>query len=311
MMDPAFEQAAFSLGEAVVSEPVRSRFGYHLIEVTAIEGGEPAPFEEVREQLARELGGGGAETAYFELAEQLANLTYESPDSLIPAAETLDLEVQTSDWIERSGGDGMLGNSRVTAAAFSEDVLVRGNNSELIEPDPDRMRAIVLRVDEHEPAAVRPLDEVRGEIITSLREQQAAAGALAAAEDMAGRLRAGDALEALLETAPDTATLQEPGKVTRSQAGTPPTVLDLAFAAPRPGAGAASYTAGQEPGGDAVVVAVRAVEDGDSESLDPALREAERRLLARNQAEHGFEQILDDLVIRAKIERKELSREEP
>jgi peptidyl-prolyl cis-trans isomerase D len=311
MMDPAFEQAAFSLAEGVVSEPVRSRFGYHLIEVTAIEGGEPAPFEDVREQLARDLDSGGAETAYFELAEQLANLTYESPDSLIPAAETLELQVQTSDWIERGGGEGMLGNARVTAAAFSEDVLVRGNNSELIEPDPDRMRAIVLRVDEHEPAAVRPLEAVRDEIVAALREQEAAAAALAAAEDMAGRLRAGEALDALLESAPEAATLEEPGKVTRSQADVPRTVLELAFAAPRPGAGAVSYAVGQEPGGDAVVVAVRGVADGDGEGLDPALRDAERRLLARNQAEHGFERILDDLVRRAKIERREITREEP
>ena len=39
VMDPAFEQAAFDLEPDTVSEPVRSRFGYHLIEVIEIQGG--------------------------------------------------------------------------------------------------------------------------------------------------------------------------------------------------------------------------------------------------------------------------------
>jgi len=376
MMDPAFEQAAFGLQKGVVSEPVRSRFGYHLIEVTDIEGGKAKPFAEVRDQLARELGRGDAEAAYFELAEQLANLSYESPDSLIPAAETLGLEVQTSDWIERRGGEGILGNPKVTGAAFSEDVLVQGNNSEVIEPDPDRMQAIVLRVDDHEPAAVRPLDEVRDDIVTILKQQQAAAAALAAAEAMVERLRGGEDLASLAaelapaapeamegaaagspsaavvpdtgaaeavavepvpdapagdeqvadaaaadvpapetadveQPAPPEAVIEEPGQVARNQPGVPPTVLELAFMAPRPVDGAASYAAGQDPDGDAVVVAVRAVEDGDSGTLEPAAREAERRLLTQTSAEHGFDALLDDLVARAKIERGTLATEEP
>jgi peptidyl-prolyl cis-trans isomerase D len=312
MMDPAFEQAAFSLEKGVVSEPVRSRFGYHLIEVTEIKGGEVKPFAEVRGQLADELDRGGAEAAFFELAEQLANLTYESPDSLIPAAEALDLEVRTSGWLDRSGGEGILGNSRVTAAAFSEDVLLRGNNSELIEPDPDRMQAIVLRVDEHEPASVPPLEEVRDEIVETLRQQRAAEAALAAAETLVERLQGGADLAALAaQVEPEAATVEEPGKVARTEPGVPPTVLELAFDAPRPAAGAASYATGQQPDGDAVVVAVRAVEDGDGEGLEPAARAAERRLLTRIQAEHAFERVLDDLVVRADIDRRKLSSEAP
>lgn len=336
IMDPAFEQAAFALQPGVVSEPVRSRFGYHLIEVTEIAGGEPEPFEAVREQLARDLGRGDAEAAYFEIAEQLANLTYESPDSLIPAAETLDLEIQTSDWIERSGGEGILASPKVTTAAFGEDVLVRGNNSELIEPDPDRMQAIVLRVDEHEPAALRPLAEVRDEIVEALAAEQAAAAALAEAESLAERLRGGAdfaelaaALGAGDEAAPgepadDTTDataadpaaeaqsgLEEPGLVSRNQADVPPKVLELAFSAPRPAEDAATYAVGQQANGDALVVAVRGVQDGTTEDLAPAAREAERRLLTSIGGEHGFEQVLDDLVARADIELRELAGETP
>lgn len=311
IMDPAFEQAAFDLEPGVVSEPVRSRFGYHLVEVTDIQGGEPKPFEEVRDELARELGRGDAEATYFELAEQLANLTYESPDSLIPAAETLGLELQTSDWIERSGGEGILGSPKVTNAAFSEDVLVRGNNSELIEPDRDRMRAIVLRVDRHEPAAVRPLEEVREEIVTALQAQQASAAALAEAESLVQRLRGGEELAAVAPEGEDTPAPQEPGLVSRNQRELPPTVLELAFAAPRPGAGAVSYAAGQQPGGDAVIVAVRNVQDGSAEDMEPAARKSERALLAQIRGEHGFERVVDDLVARADIERKELASDTP
>jgi peptidyl-prolyl cis-trans isomerase D len=304
IMDPAFEQAAFDLDVNAVSEPVRSRFGYHLIEVTAVEGGAAKPFDDVREELARELGRGDAEAAYFELAEQLANLTYESPDSLIPAAEALDLEVRTSDWIERDGGEGLFAQPRLMTAAFSDDVLVVGNNSELIEPDPDRMQAVVLRVDEHEPASVRPLDEVRDEIVAALKAEQAATAARAEADAMVARLRAGESLDAVAAEL----EIKSPGEVSRSQADVPPTVLELAFSAPRPAEdGVPSYASGAEPGGDAVIVAVRAVADGSAEAMDPAMRDAERRLLAQIQGEHGFNAVLDDLVARAKVERKPLT----
>jgi peptidyl-prolyl cis-trans isomerase D len=311
IMDPAFEQAAFDLEPGVVSDPVRSRFGYHLIEVTDIEGGEPKPFEDVREELVRELSRGDAEATYFELAEQLANLTYESPDSLIPAAETLGLEVRTSDWIERSGGEGILGSPKVTNAAFSEDVLVRGNNSELIEPDRERMQAIVLRVDRHEPAALRPLEDVREEIVAALQAQQATAAALAEAESLVERLRGGAELSTVVPEGEDTPAPQEPGLVSRNEADVPPTVLELAFAAPRPDAGAVSYAAGQQPGGDAVIVAVRDVQDGSAEDMEPAARDSERALLTQIRGEHGFERVVDDLVARADIERKELASETP
>lgn len=304
IMDPAFEQAAFDLDVNVVSEPVRSRFGYHLIEVTAVEGGAAKPFDDVREELALELGRGDAEAAYFELAEQLANLTYESPDSLIPAAEALELEVRTSDWIERDGGEGILGQPRVTTAAFSEDVLVAGNNSELIEPDPDLMQAIVLRVDEHEPASVRPLDEVRDQIVASLKAEQAAEAARAEAEARLERLRAGESLDAVAAEL----EVKSPGAVSRNQPDVPPTVLELAFSAPRPAdGGAPSYASGVAADGDAVLVAVRGVEDGSTEAMNPAVRDAERRLLAQIQGEHGFDAVLDDLVARAKVERKPLT----
>lgn len=50
-----FEDAAMALEIGQISEPVRSRFGYHLIKVNEIEPPSEKALEEVQDQLAREL----------------------------------------------------------------------------------------------------------------------------------------------------------------------------------------------------------------------------------------------------------------
>ncbi len=53
---PEFEAALKRLREGeVTAEPVRTRFGYHVIRVDAVAPGRPLPFEAVRDQLAEAL----------------------------------------------------------------------------------------------------------------------------------------------------------------------------------------------------------------------------------------------------------------
>ena len=77
VMVPQFAEAAFEMEVGEVSEPVETQFGWHLIRVTD-EREKPAPtLEEVRGELANELGGaiaqevleGLREAAEIELAE--------------------------------------------------------------------------------------------------------------------------------------------------------------------------------------------------------------------------------------------------
>ncbi len=55
-MVPPFEKAAFSLKAGEVSEPVKSQFGWHLIELHDRKEPEVTPFEEVKEKIVEYLG---------------------------------------------------------------------------------------------------------------------------------------------------------------------------------------------------------------------------------------------------------------
>ena len=52
-MVPAFEKAAYALEINAISEPVKSDFGYHIIQVT--EKKEKQPFEEVKDKMKEQL----------------------------------------------------------------------------------------------------------------------------------------------------------------------------------------------------------------------------------------------------------------
>lgn len=185
VMDKAFEEKVFSLKKGELSEPVRSAFGYHIIRLEEVRGGGTKPLEEVRGQIRTKIG----EDSFYDVAEKLNELTYQHPDTLQNAADELKLPVQHSDYFARSGGRGVAANPKVPQAAFSEDVLEQGNNSDTIEVGPNHL--VVLRVEDRRPEAQRPVDEVRGQIVDELRREKARANARAAADKAMEALKAG------------------------------------------------------------------------------------------------------------------------
>jgi len=303
IMDPAFDQAAFALAAGELSEPVRTRFGYHLIEVEEILPARVKPFEEVQESLRGELARQKAEALYYDLGERLANVVYETPDSLQPAAEELGLTVQQSDWIGRVGGEGPLAHPKVTAAAFSEEVLNERRNSDLIEPEKDVLQALVVRVVDHREASSRPLDAVREEIVGTLRQDQARKAAAAAAEAGAQKLRNGADWAAVAgDTKPE-----EPGLVGRNDPGLPASVRTVAFTLPVPAEGQASIGTAVFEDGDAAIVRVTRVEPGEATKTEGSEPDQERSMLSQLMGRQAYEAVLEDMERRAKIERKPLA----
>lgn len=174
-MVPEFEEAAFGLAEGQISEPIKTQFGYHIIEVQKINGSEPQSFEQVRFDLELEERDRKAEEALSEKVEQLRNLVFEQPDSLEIAAKDLGVQLKTSALFSRAQGQGIASNELIRAAAFSEQVFQDGINSEPIELSNNRY--VALRKDKFVASAAKPIAEVSEQIKAILVDQRSSLAA--------------------------------------------------------------------------------------------------------------------------------------
>ncbi|MFZ5491581.1 MAG: SurA N-terminal domain-containing protein [Pseudomonadota bacterium] len=224
-MTPAFEEAAFTLPLNTLSEPVRTPFGFHLIEVTAIRPSTAPPLAEIRDTLRQRVQRELAEEQFFAAAETLRTQSFEHPDTLAPAAQALDLKVQEIGPVSRRGGEGVAANPEFLRHAFSTEAI-GGDNSEVFELGEGHYA--VLRVLEHTPATQRPLEDVKTDITARLRQQEGAAAARAAGEALLARLRAGETVDTEL-TAHQTAFVDLPDVGREGKEGLSDAVLKKAF----------------------------------------------------------------------------------
>ena len=177
MMVKPFEEAAFKLGQNEM-QVVESEFGYHVIRLTGVQPGKTRPYEEVKKELTDELARVKGQRRFAEAAETFSNLVYEQSDSLKPAAERFKLPVQQTGWISKSARQelGALDNPKLLAALFTSDAIKNRRNTDAIEVAPSTL--VAARITDHQPAAQRSFEEMKGEIAEQLRRREASALAL-------------------------------------------------------------------------------------------------------------------------------------
>ncbi|CAK0779670.1 peptidyl-prolyl cis-trans isomerase D [Gammaproteobacteria bacterium] len=298
VMDPAFEQAAFALQKEAMSEPVRSRFGYHLIWLQDIEPATTKEFAEAKADLRPAYFKIEAERLFFDRQEKLANLVYENPDTLEVAAKALELSVQHSDWLIRSNTHPLLRQPKVMNAAFGEDVK-QGRNSEVLEVTQDNEpQALVLRLKDYREAALKGFDEVRGEIAEILATEQARKKAHDTGTEWVRRIEQGETLDVIGKGQ----DIKRPGLVERKSPGIPPPLLTAAFRQPSPAPGKVSAGFVPLAEGGIIVYTLAAVVDGDPASAKAQDQETEQRTQVQERARGYYESLVENLRQRAKIE---------
>ena len=154
-----FEQSAFALDVGEISEPIKTQFGYHIIEVTDISGGEPQAFAEVRFEIEEQLRESEALSLFSGQLLELRNLVFELRKQLNACCcKSLGLTVLSTDFFTREAGEGIAANAVVRSAAFDVTVLEDGLNSDPVEVSEGYY--VALRKIDFKPAAPKELAEV-------------------------------------------------------------------------------------------------------------------------------------------------------
>ena len=221
-MVKVFEDTAFALKKGEVSGVVESDFGFHILRLDDLRGGDKRSFESVRTEIEAEVRKSLAQKRYAEAAEQFSNLV-EQEDTLQPVAQQLKLTVQRAERFTRGAQaepGSVLANPKLAEAAFSADNLRSKRNALALEIGTNQM--LSLRVTEHQPARKQALAEVRERITAGVQQSKAAQ---AAREEGSARL-------AQWKGQPAAATL--PAAVTLSRVNTqnlPQAVVDAVLKA--------------------------------------------------------------------------------
>lgn len=155
-----FEDAVFAMKPGEISPVIESEFGYHVIQLTGVRGGEKKTFEAVRSEIDSEVRTQLAQRRFAEAAESFTNTVYEQPDSLQPVVDKLKLERRTATVFREpaAGATGVLASPRFLAAVFSDDVLRNRRNAQAIDLGNNQLAS--ARVLSHQPARTPPLADV-------------------------------------------------------------------------------------------------------------------------------------------------------
>ena len=177
--------AALELGE--VSSPITTDAGVHFLKLMDIQQDTYVLADE-SSRIERELMREATTDQLIAKVELLKELSYNA-ESLKEVSEDVGLELKTSEAFSRSGGQGITGLAKVSAAAFSSEVVEDKYASEVIDLGDDRY--VVLKLNQFISERQKELSEVRSSVVSALTASESARilaekGAVLLAEIVAG-----------------------------------------------------------------------------------------------------------------------------
>jgi len=277
VMAAPFEQALFSMQPGEIRGPVKTDFGWHVIQLRESKSGQQVPFEQARDTLAQEQATSDRERAFNDLVGKLVDQVYRNPSTLAPAARDAKLPVQKLGPFARGQGTGIAANQAVQRAAFSDALVQDGTVSDPIEIAPSH--SVLIRVTDHQPERALPLAQVRDRVVAAIRQDRAKKAAEQDAEALVAAVRGGKTLQALA-TERGLAAQDVPG-VTRGAPVPDPAAAEAYFEAQPPVGGKPSAGKVALPDGSFVVFAVNKVTPGDPKDATPQERDMLKQQLAQ------------------------------
>jgi peptidyl-prolyl cis-trans isomerase D len=289
MVDRAVADAAFSLQQGQISDPIEGRFGTAIVTVTEIEPEQARSFEEVAPEIKREIA---LERARADINEQYKKIEDEraAGNGLTDVGQKTNLPIRTIEAVDRSGrgpnGEPVTGLPQgvdVLSSAFTIDVNVESDPLEV--PGGGYVWYEVVGIT---PSRERNLDEVKDRVEARWREDHILSRLKAKADEMVEKIKTGTPLAQV--AASENLKVESGVKFKRNQ---PPEALagkagDAVF---RTGKGSAGTAEGDRPSERVVFQVTDIIEP----TLDPNSPEA--KTLEENLKNSLSQDILNQYIV--------------
>ena len=221
-----FSDALWSLEINEVSDPVKTQFGYHLIELLEVEEVELPTLDERREGLIEEHRLQLASQELKDVSTEVDKLAFEQSDSLQAIVDDFDVEIQELAAVDRTTTEGVFAEFAVKQAFMESDVIDNGFNSRVVEIGDTAI--VVGRMTGRTEPTLRPIDDVSEAIKDELSREAATAARDAKQDEVLQQLIEDRNFDAASLAAGSEWLVYESQK--REDFAVDPAVLDAAFA---------------------------------------------------------------------------------
>ncbi|MBS0198821.1 MAG: SurA N-terminal domain-containing protein [Proteobacteria bacterium] len=263
-----FEDALFAMKKGDVSAPVRSDFGFHVIQLRDVKEGKVVTFEEARPEIEKALAKTASEKAVNAAMGVLADEAYKNPASFAATAAAQKLPFEKIGPVTPANVQGVLAETAVRRVAFSDHLLKDKGVSDPITIAPGH--SVMVHVLDYTPARQRPQAEVNDQVIADVRADRASKAAAARADAMIKAIEGGQTITQVAAAqslpAPQPAMTLPRGNVPT------PAINKAVFSTARPATGKQSAGKVQLPDGSWLVFAVESVKAGDPAAFPPEMR---------------------------------------
>lgn len=206
---PELAGPAFELAQGATSQPIQSPLGWHVVTAREVTPGGETPFEQARDELLVAVREERALDRLFEVSNAMDD-ALAGGASVEEAAAKVGATVVKLEQVDNTGAPAaggavaeVPGLATILETGFA---LGEGETSNVTETQDSGY--VAVRVDAVTPAALRPLDGIRDQVVADWTAARQAEAARKAADEAAARLREGAAPDAVAQSVPGARTVR-------------------------------------------------------------------------------------------------------
>lgn len=166
-----FADKAFSMKAGEISEPVRTRFGWHIIKVEKVNEASSLSFAEAKKKIQKKLTKNKSKNLAYDEAEAVSDVSFEG-DDLLKSAKKQNLKILTTDFFTKKGPEkGIKNRAKFASAAFDLAVMEISDIQEF--ENGYYILQVIEKIPEKIPELKKVKEKVRVDLIQEKQEEKA------------------------------------------------------------------------------------------------------------------------------------------